>query len=106
VGEVAEAVGGGAKLRFVKDGNPVNMGFRIDEMKTNECVRWTCVAHDLPSWVGTSLTWRLKESGGAVVDSLDHAGWKDAAPELVVQGWQHVLGSMKSYVETGTGQPW
>ena len=39
-GEVAESVGGEAKLRFVKDGNPVNMRFRIDEMRANDCVRW------------------------------------------------------------------
>jgi len=106
VGEVAESVGGEAKLRFVKDGNPVNMGFRIDEMKANECVRWTCVSHDMPSWVGTSLTWRIEEAGGAVVVSLEHSGWKDAAPEMVAQGWKHFLGSLKAYVETGTGQPW
>jgi hypothetical protein len=46
-----------AKVRFVKEGNPVNMGFRIDEMK-------------------------------------------------VAQGWKHFSGSLTSYVETGTGQPW
>jgi uncharacterized protein YndB with AHSA1/START domain len=106
VGEVAEAVGGEAKLRFIKDGMPVNMRFRIDEMKANECVRWACIAHDMPSWVGTTLTWRIKEAGGAVMVSLDHSGWKDAAPDAVAQGWKHFLGSLKSYVETGTGQPW
>lgn len=106
VAEVAEAVGGEAKLRFVKDGMPVNMGFRIDELKTDECVRWTCVTHDQPSWVGTSLTWRIGEAGDAVVVSLDHAGWRDTAPEMVAQGWRHFLGSLKAYAETGTGQPW
>lgn len=106
VSEVPESVGGEAKLRFVKDGNPVNMRFRIDELKANESVRWTCVAHDMPSWVGTSLTWRIKESGSSIVVSLDHAGWKDAAPEMVAKGWKHFLGSLKSYVETGIGQPW
>jgi uncharacterized protein YndB with AHSA1/START domain len=106
VGDVAEAVGGEAKLRFVKEGNPVNMRFRIDEMRANECVSWTCTAHDMPSWVGTTLSWRIKEAGGAVMVSFDHSGWKDAAPDPVVQGWKHFLGSLKSYVETGTGQPW
>ncbi len=106
VGEVAENIGGEARLHFVKDGHPVNMTFRIEEMTANEGVRWTCVAHDMPSWVGTSLTWRIKQSGDAVVVSLDHSGWKDAAPEPVAQGWRHFLGSMKSYLEAGTGQPW
>jgi uncharacterized protein YndB with AHSA1/START domain len=106
VGEVAEVVGGEAKLHFIKEGKPVNMRFRIDEMKASDCVRWTCVAHDAPNWVGTSLTWRIKEAGGAAVVSLDHSGWKDAAPDVVAQGWKHFVGSLKSYVETGTGQPW
>ena len=106
VGEVDEAIGGKATLRFVKDGNPVNMGFRIDEMKANESVRWTCVSHDMPSWVGTTLNWQIKEAGGTVVVSLDHSGWKDAGPDAVAQGWKHFLGSLKSYLETGTGQPW
>ena len=106
VGEVPESVGGEAKLCFVKDGRPVNMSFHIDDQKPNESVRWTCIAHDMPSWVGTTLSWRMKEAGGAVVVTFDHGGWKDAAPEPVAQGWKHFLGSLKSYVETGTGQPW
>lgn len=105
-GEVPEAVGGEPKLHFVKDGQPVEMRFRIDEMKEDAAVRWTCVAHDMPSWVGTTLNWRLAEQGTDVVVSFEHAGWKDAAPEAVAQGWQHFVGSLKSYVETGTGQPW
>jgi uncharacterized protein YndB with AHSA1/START domain len=106
VAEVPESVGGEAKLRFIKEGNPVNMRFRIDEMKPNERVRWTCIGHDMPSWVGTSLTWEIKESQGAVLVTLDHAGWRDAGPEPVAQGWKHFLQSLKSYLETGTGQPW
>jgi uncharacterized protein YndB with AHSA1/START domain len=105
-GEVPEAVSGEPKLHFVKDGQPVEMRFRIDEMKKDAAVRWTCVAHDMPSWVGTTLSWRLAEQGADVLVSFEHAGWKDAAPEAVAQGWQHFVGSLKSFVETGTGQPW
>ena len=105
-GDVAETAGGEAKLHFVKDGTPVDMAFRIDEMKPNESVRWTCVGHDMSSWVGTTLDWRIKEASGTVVVSFEHAGWKDDAPEPVAQGWKHFLGSLKAYVETGTGQPW
>jgi uncharacterized protein YndB with AHSA1/START domain len=106
VGEVPEKVGEEAQLRFVKDGQPVNMRFRIDEMKPSELVRWTCIAHDAPPWIGTILTWRIKDSGGTTLVSLDHAGWKDAPPEPVAQGWRHFIASLKAYVETGTGQPW
>jgi len=106
VAEVPESVGAEARLRFVKDASPVNMTFRIDETRSNERVRWTCTAHDMPSWVGTTLTWSLEESGDTTLVSFEHAGWKDAAPEPVVQGWKHFLGSLKAFVETGTGKPW
>ena len=104
--EIDGAAGGEAKLYFVKDGQPVNMRYSIDELKPNESVRWTCVAHDMPSWVGTSLNWQIKEAEGSALVSFEHAGWKGAPPEPVAQGWKHFLGSLKAYVETGTGQPW
>jgi len=52
------------------------------------------------------LNWRLAAASGATVVALEHSGWKDAPPEMVAQGWKHFLGSMKAYLETGTGQPW
>jgi uncharacterized protein YndB with AHSA1/START domain len=106
VGEVSERVGGDAQLKFVKDGTPVNMGFRIDALQPNEAVRWTCIAHDMPSWVGTTLDWKLSEQADGVLVAFEHAGWKEAGPEPVAQGWKHFLSSLKLYVETGTGQPW
>ena len=107
VAAVPERVGGEAQLRFVKDGTPIHMRFRIDEMKPQQGVRWTCFAHDMPSWVGTTLDWKLGEAaGGEVLVSFEHAGWNDVAPEAVAQGWKHFLSSLKLYVETGTGQPW
>ena len=106
VAEVPEQVGGEAQLRFVKDGSPINMRYRIDALEPNEGVRWTCIAHDMPSWLGTTLDWKLSEAGGVVLLSFEHAGWNDAAPEPVAQGWKHFVNSLKLYVETGTGQPW
>jgi hypothetical protein len=105
-GEVAETVGGEAKLHFVKDGQPVNKRFRVDELRQDELVRWTCVGHDLPSWVGTTLSWRLRQQGGDVLVPFEHAGWKGEAPEPVAQGWSHFTASLTSFVETGTGEPW
>jgi uncharacterized protein YndB with AHSA1/START domain len=106
VAEVGESVGSEARLRFVKDGQPVSMRFHVDELRTNQTVRWTCVENDAPNWIGTTLTWSIKEAGESVLLSLDHGGWKEDAPDMVAQGWKHFLGSIKSYLETGTGQPW
>jgi uncharacterized protein YndB with AHSA1/START domain len=84
----------------------VKVGGRVDEMSPNQRVRWTCVGHDDPSWVGTWLDWRLAGTGDAVIVSLQHGGWKEAAPDAVAQGWRHFMGSLKAHLETGTGQPW
>jgi uncharacterized protein YndB with AHSA1/START domain len=106
VAEVPDAVGAEVQLRFVKDGSPVNMRFRIDNLQPSVGVKWTCIAHDMPSWVGTTLDWKLSEQAGGVLVSFEHAGWKDGGPDAVAQGWKHFLGSLKSYVESGKGQPW
>lgn len=104
--EVPESEGKQAQLRFIKDGTPVNMRFRIDELTPNQRVRWTCIAHDLPGWVNTTLDWNLDASGPETLVRFEHAGWKEGAPEPVRDGWKHFLGSLKAYVETGSGQPW
>jgi uncharacterized protein YndB with AHSA1/START domain len=106
VAEVPSDVGGEAKLLFDKAGSPVAMRYRIDAMTPNEQVKWTCIAHDMPSWIGTTLTWSIKSADDGVLVALDHAGWQTEPPEPVIQGWRHFLASLKSYLETGTGQPW
>lgn len=106
VAEVEENVGGKAKLRFIKDGTPVNMEFVVDELVPNERVRWTCTAHDLESWVGTRLNWEIQAMGDGSRVRFEHDGWKGEAPEPVAQGWKHFVKSLKAYVETGRGEPW
>jgi len=102
---IGPGVGRESMLYFNKGGTPVSMRFRIDAIEDNR-IRWTCVAHDMPSWVGTTLEWKLAPAGGDVDITLVHDGWKDAAPDMVKQGWKHFLASLKSYLETGTGEPW
>jgi hypothetical protein len=56
--------------------------------------------------VGTTLSWAITPDGNGTEVSFEHAGWKGDAPEPVVQGWRHFVGSLRSFVETGEGQPW
>jgi uncharacterized protein YndB with AHSA1/START domain len=96
-----------SSLKFDKEGNIVSMRFRVDEIVPQKSVRWTCVGHDMESWIGTTLRWDLRAlDAGRTEVSFDHGGWKGDAPEPVVQGWRHFLGSLRAYVETGSGQPW
>jgi uncharacterized protein YndB with AHSA1/START domain len=103
---IAQKPGDESALKFSKDGNIVNMRFRLDETVPQRSVRWTCVGHDMESWIGTTLKWELANDGDTTEVSFEHGGWKGEAPEPVVQGWRHFMGSLRSYVETGQGQPW
>jgi uncharacterized protein YndB with AHSA1/START domain len=104
--QIPEAPGGLASLRFNKGGTIVSMQFRVDDIDPAGKVVWTCTAHDQASWVGTTLRWTVVPAGTGVEVRLEHAGWKDTGPEMVAQGWAHFLKSMKSYLETGVGEPW
>jgi hypothetical protein len=60
----------------------------------------------MPDWIGTTLAWHIDGTGDGAEVALEHGGWSGAAPEPVAQGWQHFVASLKSYLETGAGQPW
>ena len=105
--EIGNKPGEEAKLRFNKEGAIVSMHFRVDEIVPNRSVRWTCVGHDMPAWIGTTLHWDIAADDGATELVFEHAGWKEGGvPEPVVQGWRHFVASLRSWVETGQGQPW
>ena len=104
--EIAKRPGGESKLKFNKEGNIVSMRFRVDEIVPGRSVRWTCTGHDMPSWIGTTLRWDLASDDPRTEVSFEHGGWKGEAPDPVVQGWRHFLGSLRSFVETGKGDPW
>jgi uncharacterized protein YndB with AHSA1/START domain len=99
-------VGGEPTLKFDKGGTIVAMRYRIDAIEPEGKVKWTCIGHDMPSWIGTSLNWNVVPSGDGVEVKLEHAGWQGDPPEPVTQGWRHFLGSMKAFLETGRGEPW
>ena len=103
---IPHEVGGEPRLKFDKGGTIVTMKYRIDAIDPKGSVKWTCIAHDMPSWIGTSLSWSVAPAGGSVEVGLEHAGWQGDPPEPVVQGWRHFLKSMKSWLETGRGEPW
>jgi uncharacterized protein YndB with AHSA1/START domain len=104
--QIGKQAGDESSLKFDKQGTIVSMRFRIDAIVRDEEVRWTCVAHDMPDWVGTTLRWSIARQGDGTLVRLEHAGWKGQAPEPVTQGWQHFLASLRSFVETGKGEPW
>ncbi|MEP5611639.1 MAG: SRPBCC domain-containing protein [Cyclobacteriaceae bacterium] len=94
-------------LKFDKQGTIVEMGFKTVTLQQNKEVVWECTENANPAWLGTKIITKI--SGGNVVFS--HAGfdekWKgQEAFEMTKGGWDHFIASLKSYCETGVGQPW
>lgn len=106
-------------LRFVKGDRTVAMTFRVDAVEDDR-VTWTCTDNGNPIWPGTTLTWRIEalagrdgvgtdgDRGTRVV--FEHAGFRVSADHpayaMTVEGWRHFVDSLRSYVETGAGEPW
>ncbi len=106
--EVAEEAGGKIILNFVKDGNPVAMEFKVEELSPNQKVVWTCTGNGNPAWIGTTLTFEENENGNFyfVHDNFEEK-WKGQPPfDNTAEGWKYFISSFKSYCETGIGQPW
>ena len=103
-------VGGESVYRFNKGGEDVHMRFRNAVLDPAGRVEWECVANDNVTWIGTTVRWNLRDANGGVALHFLHGGWADAVEgtdgfAMVVGGWQHFMTSLKSYVESGAGQP-
>jgi hypothetical protein len=95
----------------------VEKTMRVASPAKDSEVRWVCTAAfiDVPSlgrkdeWVGTEMIFRLSavEDGKTRLD-FEHIGLAPALEcyELCAGGWRQFLGSLRQYVETGTGMPY
>jgi uncharacterized protein YndB with AHSA1/START domain len=79
---------------------------RIDELKPNERVAWTCVAGS-EEWNETKITFDLSEENGETVVRFGHRGWREASDFLAhcSYRWAYFLRSLKKYLQEGEGTP-
>ena len=106
--EITNEVGGINTLHFLKEGKPVDMKFKIDEMSPDGKVIWTCIENANPTWIGTTLTYEFDKNGefDLIHGNFDDK-WKGSDPfKSTEEGWKHIMHSLKSYCETGKGEPW
>lgn len=106
--EVGTGEGANHELRFLKEGNTVNMKFKVEEVSSDR-VRWRCTDNGNPVWVDTTLTWEAHRDGSQTRVRFTHDGFKgEPSPPyaMTVEGWKHFCASLKSFLETGAGQPW
>jgi hypothetical protein len=96
-------VGGVLQFRFGNGG----FDMKVLELKPGEHVLWQVV--DGPEeWLGTKVSFDLKQNGDWIVVLFKHQGWK--APVEFMHHcstkWAVFLLSLKSLLETGKGAPW
>jgi hypothetical protein len=96
-------VGGVLQFRFGNGG----FDMKVLELKPGEHVLWQVV--DGPEeWLGTKVSFDLKQNGDWIVVLFKHQSWK--APVEFMHHcstkWAVFLLSLKSLLETGKGAPW
>jgi uncharacterized protein YndB with AHSA1/START domain len=101
-------VGGALKFRF-SDPAGVEIGsfdMKVLELHPARRVLWQVV--DGPEeWIGTKISWELKQEGDYVIVLFKHLGWKEPVEFMhhCSTKWAIFLLSLKSLVETGKGAP-
>ena len=90
------------------DRAPVPFELRVDEASEHR-VRWASVGQFPPHWVGTNVIWTLspKSDGTGTTVHFNRDGWaSDEGPlPMSAMTWGQLMGSLKSFAETGTGAP-
>jgi uncharacterized protein YndB with AHSA1/START domain len=100
-------VGGVVKFRFSADGREIG-GFdmKVLELRPATRVLWQ-VIEGPPEWIGTKVSFDLKQDGEYCIVLFKHAGWKEPVEFMhhCSTKWATFLMSLKALVETGKGAP-
>ena len=101
-------VGGAIKLRFIKaDGREFgSCDAKVLELRPAERVLWQVM--DGPAdWIGTKISFDLKQAGDHAIVMFRHTDWKEATEVMHHSStkWAIFLLSLKALVETGKGRP-
>jgi len=95
-------IGGVVQFRFGAGGFDMN----VLELEPNKRVLWEVV--DGPEeWIGTKVSWDLKQEGDYTVILFRHQGWREPVEFMhhCSTKWAIYLMSLKSLLETGVGAP-
>jgi uncharacterized protein YndB with AHSA1/START domain len=97
-------VGGTIAFRF---GDAGGFDMKVLDQRPNERVEWE-VTDGPEEWVGTHVTFDLKEEDDYTIVLFGHEGWREPGEFMshCSTKWATFLMSMKQLVETGTGAPY
>jgi uncharacterized protein YndB with AHSA1/START domain len=96
-------VGAVLKFRFGAGG----FDMKVLELQPPKYVLWQVV--DGPEeWIGTKVSFDLKQEGDWTIILFKHQGWKEPVEFMhhCSTKWAVFLLSLKSLIETGKGAPW
>jgi hypothetical protein len=100
-------VGGALQFRFSADGRDIG-GFemKVLELHPARRVLWQVVGGPA-EWIGTQLSFDLKQEGEYCIVLFKHQGWKEPVEFMhhCSTKWAVFLMSLKSLVESGKGTP-
>ncbi|RZK77430.1 MAG: SRPBCC domain-containing protein [Pedobacter sp.] len=79
---------------------------RVVELRLSDYVLWEIVAGP-DEWMGTSISFELKQDGDYVILLFKHMNWKEQVEFMhhCSTKWAIFLMSLKSLLETGKGAP-
>jgi uncharacterized protein YndB with AHSA1/START domain len=92
-----------------RPGGTIDFGFtdmQVVESAPDRRVRWRCTRGP-QEWVGTEVTFDLSPKEGQTFVVFKHSGWKEPVEFMhhCSTKWAIFLMSLKSLIETGTGNP-
>jgi uncharacterized protein YndB with AHSA1/START domain len=95
-------VGGVIQFRFGAGG----FDMKVLELAPARRVLWE-VVEGPPEWIGTRVSWDLKQEGDYAIVLMKHMGWKEPVEFMhhCSTKWAIFMMSLKSLVETGKGAP-
>ena len=96
-------VGGVLQFRFGNGG----FDMKVVELQPARRVLWQVVAGP-DEWLGTKVTFDLRQEGDWTIVLFKHEGWKEPVEFMhhCSTKWAVFLLSLKSLLETGKGTPW
>jgi uncharacterized protein YndB with AHSA1/START domain len=79
---------------------------KVIDQQPNARVMWEVVDGPV-EWIGTTVSFDLKQDGEWTIVLFDHAGWREPVEFMshCSTKWATFLMSLKALVETGTGAP-
>ncbi len=92
----------GGKLSFFFGSPKPAAVMEVVELSQDDRVQWRCVDGP-PEWVGTTITFDLKDSGGETALLFTHADWREPVEFMhhCSTKWATVLLGLKSGLEGG-----